>query len=379
MKTLTIALSGIEEADVDALHHAFESLRAGLGHAWDWADDADEHPDLLVIDIDTVYGHIDWLKATATGIRTALYTDAEHANDSDLILKKPLQPAALAGILVKVAAEHDVDIDLDAALAKVPAPRAEPATPAEPAHAAAARPAPQAVPAAEPAPARPAAATNPAPAKPPKATPKPVATPAAKPEPAPAVAAVAPPAEVEVKTVAEWLLARRQGPMALAGDDKEWVLDTERDTYHGPATLKPLAELLRQPVATLQPVDAVALEAARRQAGQPLARLRWFAALSAAPGQLSPALDPDLRYKLNRWPQIEREFPRHFRIATAMMKQADRIEDIAAASGAPRADVVDFINGYHALGYIGSEGEAFAEVADGGRGVMSRIRNPFGR
>ena len=85
--------------------------------------------------------------------------------------------------------------------------------------------------------------------------------------------------------------------------------------------------------------------------GHPHARLTWLAHLTRGAGQLAPGLDPDGRYRLARWPQSEREFPKHFRIATVMLKQAAPVEDIAAQSGAPACDVADFINAYHALGF----------------------------
>ena len=76
-----------------------------------------------------------------------------------------------------------------------------------------------------------------------------------------------------------------------------------------------------------------------------------------------------------RWPQVEREFPKHFRIATTMMRGSGTLAEIAAQSTAGVADVVDFINAYNALGYI--ECEATLPVTSPGdrSGLLQRVRN----
>src|SRR6185437_9899238 len=78
--------------------------------------------------------------------------------------------------------------------------------------------------------------------------------------------------------------------------------------------------------------------------------------------------------------QTEREFPRHFRIATAMMKQSAVPADIAQASGTPVDDVIDYINASLAAGWLAVERDepAQAEADAASRGnVLSRLRKPF--
>lgn len=137
-------------------------------------------------------------------------------------------------------------------------------------------------------------------------------------------------------------------------DGAELVVDPEQDTYHFESTsLKPLAVLLQQQASAWTPVYSEALKTARAaSAAQPLERLRWYAGLIATPGILGRELNRDNRYKLSRWPETEREFPRHFRIATAMSKQPATPDEIAAASGTPCEDVVDYINACHASGRL---------------------------
>jgi hypothetical protein len=213
---------------------------------------------------------------------------------------------------------------------------------------------------------------------PPVVAPPPTAAPAVVQAVAPVV--VTPPSPPEPTSVGAALrVGGIREPKSITVGEDTWVLDPERDAYHGPATLKPLAAALRAPLSSLQAVDVVALEKARRTPTQPLARLRWYAGLLAAPGRLREGLDPNGRYMLSRWPQIEREFPRHFRIATAMMKQPGSLSEIAEASGAPLADVADFINASDALGIVAITADPLEASETPRGGMMSRIRKPFGR
>jgi hypothetical protein len=66
---------------------------------------------------------------------------------------------------------------------------------------------------------------------------------------------------------------------------------------------------------------------------------------------IAPGIDPNSLFKLNKWPQTEREFPKHFRIATVMMKGPAKLTDIAEQSGVPLAEVTDFVNASLATGY----------------------------
>jgi hypothetical protein len=72
--------------------------------------------------------------------------------------------------------------------------------------------------------------------------------------------------------------------------------------------------------------------------------------LAAGEGKLAPGYDPNQKYKLLKWPQIEREFPKHFRIATAMMKGPQLLTEIAEGSTVPLTEVIDFVNANLASG-----------------------------
>ena len=73
--------------------------------------------------------------------------------------------------------------------------------------------------------------------------------------------------------------------------------------------------------------------------------------LSSGHGALLPGPDPDGQYRLSKWPQTEREYPKHFRIATAMMKGPATVNEVAEASGVSREEVCDFVNANLATGY----------------------------
>ena len=105
------------------------------------------------------------------------------------------------------------------------------------------------------------------------------------------------------------------------------TLDPANKTYYAEGTSRTLAPYTQRVIALddWQPVDYAELAALQASGkGQPYARLLWLHHALGSHGKLSPELDADAKYKLNRWPQIEREFPKHFRIATVMMKQPVR-------------------------------------------------------
>jgi hypothetical protein len=160
-------------------------------------------------------------------------------------------------------------------------------------------------------------------------------------------------------------------------------IDADNDSWHGPTALNPLAGYFKGTLdaADFAPLDDATWtrETAAAGAQQPLARLRWLGGLLAGDGALLPGHDPAGRFALTKWPQTEREYPRHFRIATAMMKGPATVAEIADASGIPEPDVADFINANLATGYA----EAVVEVAPAieepvkprSGGLLGRLRN----
>lgn len=124
------------------------------------------------------------------------------------------------------------------------------------------------------------------------------------------------------------------------------MVDPELHLYYFESTrLLPLAALLSLPAPAWTPVYSKSLAETRGSSpGQPLVRLRWFAGLVASPGVLNPALDRHARFQLGSWQAIEREFPRHFRIAKQFFGHAVTIDAAATAAGATLEEVIDYVN-----------------------------------
>ena len=296
-----LSFSGFDRADEANARALFERLRLG-----DWALSDEAGADAVLIDLDSMYGQMAWMKGfdagkVTIGLTQALRADTTHRIDA------PLSAEALQAVLAAIAGGHP------AAAATVEAEVHEPTA---------------------------AAATSLPPVSPPVAT--------ATPE-TPAVTAPVPANRLAAR------LARATGPFAVQfGDLPRLVIDPASQQFAPGKSLKALidyghAEIAAESVETL---DAETAAAALRQAGdpQPLSRLTWLLALGGGGGRL---LDhaPGTRFQLGKWPQAEREFPKHFRIATVMLKAPATLTEIASASGASEADVADYINAALAVGH----------------------------
>lgn len=204
-----------------------------------------------------------------------------------------------------------------------------------------------------------------------------------QPTPAPAVAATSV-EEIGPVNLAEAIaLGRVTNARKLTGPDgAELVIDPENNMYHFESTsLKPLAAILQQPADRWTPIYSEALKTARlANPAQPLERLRWYAGLVATPGILGRELSRNEHYKLAGWPETEREFPRHFRIAKELSKDPATADEVAKASGMPYEDVVDYMNASHAAGRLTAASAPQAAESDHaarkGR-LMSRLNRPL--
>ncbi|MGJ4803903.1 hypothetical protein [Luteimonas sp. SDU82] len=344
---LTIGLAGMDPATETALKAAFLDANQRLGESWQLLPET--QADHIVVDMDSMYGPMSWLRLHASGKRVVGLTSAARAQ-TDFRLGRPFSADSLTALLREIAAQDGAPVAPDAPTAPQ-APAVETA--------AAPQPAPAAVP--EPASAAPQAAA-----------------PEVAPEAAPAAAIQAPePTTLFGRLAAGTLTGQRRyrrpsGPTLL--------IDAEARSYHGPAALKPLLPYFEGELAeeALEPVDAETFQREAEAVGpaQPLSRLLWLGALASGQGQLLPGHDPEAKYRLNRWPQTEREFPRHFRIATAMMKAPSTLAEVAAASGIALGEIVDFVNANLATGVAEAVVEAPPEPAAQPRagGLLGRLR-----
>ena len=385
--SLTLGLTGMDPATETALKSAFVEANARLGGRWSLVPDAEAGH--VIVDMDSMYGPMSWLRLHASGRQVIGLTSAPRTQ-TDFRLGRPFDVAQLQELLVAVARAGGTELQAEmadsgtaAAAAAVPPPA--PAAPAlapapeavEPA------PGPAAEAAAEPAPVE---AAGQAPAVPPAPVPMPLREVAADPaDAAPAGDGMQTrPAVPAVDTLAAWLQ-----PGALAGQLRyrrssgpTLLIDASADTWYGPTPLKPITAYFEGKVdrSDFEPLDADAWSRDIASAGerQPLSRLRWLGGLLAGGGALLPGLDPQDRFQLFKWPQTEREYPRHFRIATQMMKGPATVAEIAQASGVPESDVADFVNANLATGFAAPVSEVPPPSEDAPKargGLLGRLRN----
>lgn len=402
--SLTLGLTGMDPATETALKSAFAEANSGMGGAWRLVSESDAA--YVVVDMDTLYGPMSWLRLHAAdksviGLTTAARTQA------DFRLERPFTADSLRAMLYEVAlaagqpimppapvepvepeAASPVELtdtfpeffaDLAASIPTArAAPTADVAAPVSPGVATAAPAAPQAA-AVSPATAAPAAIT---PSLPdawtaPEVAKSPVqaAAPTSAAEPSPAA-----PAEAAPTTLAGWLASGQiKGRCRVRAGHLSVLIDNDLHTYYGPASLKPLTELFAQRLGrdSFEPVNEAAWDhdTAAQGGAQPLSRLVWFGGLLAGNGTLASGYDPNDRYRLLKWPQTEREYPKHFRIATVMMKGPATLTEITDASGVTRQEVNDFVNASLATGFAEPYREPEPEPdANKAGGLFGRLR-----
>ncbi len=389
--SLTLGLTGMDQATEVALKAVFSEVNERLGR-WTMVGEGDA--DYVIVDMDSMYGPMSWLRLHAAGKQVIGLTSAPRTQ-ADFLLLRPFDARQLGTIL------GEIDGEPAAAQTQHPQPSASwrtithVATPAPPAATALSSTVSLAEPPLAPVDSTPVISST-------TAIPRAQAIPApATPEPAPASVVPAPPAAPVMATTiaavptaeepvaqasrstafAHWLRpgaltgrARYQG-----GNGPELLIDFSQRHYHGPSTLKPLVEYFVANVGLrdFEQLDERAWQTAiaEHAAPLPLSRLQWLGGLLAGEGKLLPGFNPEGRFVLGKWPETEREYPRHFRIATAMMKGPSTIAEIAASSSVPAADVVDFINANLATGFAGQAGDGAApsESAKSG-GLLDRLR-----
>lgn len=351
-----IALSGFSRADEASFTQLFKAAAARSGGGFELCAEADAQA--LIIDVDSIYGQMGLMQAQASGKLLIAITAGSRA-DADHKLDSPVSEAALLALMSQLAGAA-VRPDRATPAGREPvAPRSPPSPPSS-ATAQVSKPAPA-----------PAAAVSPIP-KPPVAdvpiTQSATPTPAPTPEPA------------RARSLFEHLQpgVLQQPVQIQRGTAPLLVIDPASRTYLGGAALKPYTEYLRSALrdSELKTVPTARMGELESQLGgrQPIQRLLWLAALYAGEGQLI-GFDPGTRFKLGKWPQIEREFPKHFRIATVMMKAPATVDEIAAASGATREEVCDLLNAYLATGFAEpDQAQPTAAVETVRMGLLDRLR-----
>ncbi|GAB3749013.1 hypothetical protein [Lysobacter olei] len=419
--SLTLGLTGMDPDTESALRHAFTEASAELGGLWQLESESDAA--FVVVDMDTLYGPMSWLRLHAAeksviGLTTASRTQA------DFRLERPFTAESLAAVLGEIAqslgqqivpapvAAGVTNAALQTPSALAPEPEAETmevaslavfadladaipsggretAPPESPPTPAMEAPAPTAEHIAAPAeevaaqstPIAAAAEVAPAPMAPPAGD----AAEAAEAAPAAPVAPVAEappaaPAAPALTSLANWLASGQlKGRHRIRTGQISVMIDPAAQVYFGPPALKPLTELFTSGLNqdAFEPVDDATWQQATPALGasQPLSRLVWFDGLIGGAGALVAGYDPHERFHLLKWPQTEREYPKHFRIATVMMKGPATLAEITEASGVAREDVNDFVNASLATGFAQPyrEPEPEPEASKSG-GLFGRLR-----
>jgi hypothetical protein len=346
MSRHTLCFTGFSRDEAAAIQAQFEQIRPRL--ASEWVIEPESEAQVLVIDMDSMYGHMTWLKAHDSG-KTTVGLTAGSRSETDHLLIRPLTPEALSALLEHIASGLPSAAPIQDALA--------------------------------------ARITGQQAAMPPLANPRATGQQAAMPPIAPRSTGQMPamPANPRstgqmpafnadaVRTTGQMpampalpprdpMIGDLLKPGVFAGPVKLQlpgapllVLDPATQTYLGGGGLKVLSPYGETSVRAedFTAIDAAELATLTAQLGgtQPWSRLAWLGALVGGKGVIAPGIDPNSKFKLVKWPQTEREFAKHFRIATVMMKGPARLTEIAEQSGVTLAEVTDFVNANLATGY----------------------------
>ena len=347
MSRHTLCFTGFSRDEAAAIQALFEQIRPRL--ASDWVIESESEAQVLVIDMDSMYGHMTWLKAQSGG-KTTVGLTAGNRSETDHLLVRPLTAEALSGLLEHIASGLPNAAPLqDALAARITGQQAAmPPLPTSPRSTGQQPAMPPATP----------RSTGQQPAMPanPRSTGQ---MPAFNPDAMRSTGQMAamPPLAARDPMLGDLLKPGVfDGPVKLQLPDAPLlVLDPATQTYLGGSSLKALQPYGETSIRADQfsPVAPAELATLTTQLGgtQPWSRLAWLGALVGGKGVITPGIDPNSKFKLVKWPQTEREFAKHFRIATVMMKGPARLTEIAEQSGQSLADVTDFVNANLATGY----------------------------
>ena len=360
---LTLGTTGMDSATEAELRTAFMQANATQGGRWKLA--AEGEADYVVVDMDSMYGPMSWLRLHAAGKQVIGLTSAARTQ-TDFRLERPISATGVAALLDQIAGGGSVTAAPVAEAAPVAVPSGMSPSPVPQDQLPEEMPQPPREDLRPPAP---------APKLPDSVEAGTLAPTTIQPAPP------APPAPPRERRLADWLApGALQGKVRYQkGTGPAVLIDGDARTYHGPASLKPLAEAFEGPVARedFGAIDEAtfAREATPLGAAQPLVRLQWYGGRLAGQGRLLEGYDPAGKYKLGKWPQTEREFPKHFRIATAMMKGPATLDEITTASGVPLEDVIDVVNANLATGFAEPVSDAPPEPTDAQKGgLFGRLR-----
>jgi len=375
-----LAVIGVSDEETAHLRLLMRKGLAGLDSEWQLG--GEQGADLLIVDHDSLAGRMARARAQATGVRFAVFSDAP-VDDADLVLARPLRTANLRDVLNRASGgQASSAIGANTAdfytrdLGDEGGQAADSVAGEVAAHGLDDLLRPSPIELRTPAVPLPEAGLGHA--VPPPRTPADVARARARTTSDGLLADTTP---HDLRAYLDQDLLRMPARFALPGM-APLVLDPKNKVAHveaGIATLEAYCRARWRP-CDWESVTSSELSALRAKApAQPYSRLVWLYVLLHSGGQLARHLDPGGTYRLVQWTEIDRELGRYFRVATALL-QPLRLHEIAAASGAPMADVFDVVNAYDAIDLI--EWKPRARRDDGQptpSSLLSKLRNPFGK
>ncbi|MGH6644537.1 MAG: hypothetical protein ACRED3_17760, partial [Bradyrhizobium sp.] len=98
--TRTIAVTGVTEHDAARFASLMDRHRGKLAVSWASGDAADA--DLLLVDVESAYGQMDWLRARSRGRLVIAYTSASEPLEPEFSLRKPVVGGDLVELLNRI-------------------------------------------------------------------------------------------------------------------------------------------------------------------------------------------------------------------------------------------------------------------------------------
>jgi hypothetical protein len=362
MQHNTISFSGFSREETAQMENFLKQARESIGAMW--SIESENEAQVVVADMDSMYGQMGFLKARGNG-KTTVGVTAGARNDADHLLARPVNQQNIEQLLRELAAVVPQRSDVAPVEVETTVHRITGQQPALSARTTGQQPAAPAVIS------EPARTTEQQPVFDPRSTAERAVFMAKEPEQPttfdarhtgqqPAMPAT-PPARPAELPLGDYIRSGQlSGPVSMQLPGAPMlVLDPATQTYAGGNQLKPFQAYADAVVKadSFEPVAGDELDVLMSKHGgrQPWARLTWFCALQSGKGRLQIGVDPNAKFKLSKWPQTEREFPKHFRIATVMMKGAATLNEIADQSGAPLVEVIDYVNASLATGFAAVE------------------------
>ena len=370
----TIAVAGVSEQEVAHLRLLIRKCAGELGQEWRWGEESGA--DLVVVDPDVFAGQMARTRAQGTGVRCAVFSDRV-VEGADLVLRRPLTRANLVEVLTRVMTSAAPEPEIGSATrnedfysrdlgedSSVP-PAIELALPASGLDEAL-RPQPLEL--------REMVARD-APA--PRAViPADVTRKYATRE-----AMLEDTAPRDLREYLESALLRMPARYSLPGAPV-LMLDPKNKVAHAAGGLGALQPYCRAKwrLCDWRPLTGAELAEARAdQQSHAYSRLVWLQVLLQSEGQLARHLDPGGTYRLKQWFEIDKDLARYFRIGKALLEPA-RLHEVAAAAGAPMAEVFNLVNAYDAIGVIEWTPRAHrTDPAPTTPSLMGKLKKPWKR